>query len=199
MNVTMTPILLALGGRWGWRFWWPAVPFLVDAAMVMAFRKDNLGELAGVLLLTSLFSVLVLWLWGARFAISVGHARRHVYPVGVLASFVSVVLWGGVTGVSALLTSNVQLHASVPLFVFYGMPLASLALMLCTLALGHGWRGVVLAVLSWALLAAGFYGFVWPWLEELTGNQFVGGMVGIAAFFAVACWLGWVGFRYARA
>ena len=199
MNATMTPILSALGGRWGWRFWWPALPWLVDAAMVVAFRRDSMEEPAGVLLVSALFSVPVLWLWGARFAVGMGHARRHVYPVGVLATFTGIATWAAITGVSATVMANAELRRTVPLFVFYGVPLASLFLMLCTLGLGYGWRGVVAAILSWGVLAGGFYGLAWPLLDQVTGSQFLGGLVGITVFFSVACWLGWLGFRYARA
>lgn len=199
MNVTMTPILSALGGRWGWRFWWPVLPWLVDVGMVLGFRRGAIEEPAGVLLVAALFGVAMLWLWGARFAVSLGHARRHVYPVGVLATFTSIAAWAGLTGVSGVLLGRDELRDAVPLFVFYGLPLTALFLMVCTSALGAGWRGVAVSVLLWAGLAAGFYAVVWPLLDEVTGNQFIGGSVGIVLFFSVGCWAGWLGFRHARA
>ena len=125
--------------------------------------------------------------------------EAEVGTVGVLATFTGIATWAAITGVSATVMANAELRRTVPLFVFYGVPLASLFLMLCTLGLGYGWRGLVAAILSWGVLAGGFYGLAWPLLDQVTGSQFLGGLVGITVFFSVACWLGWLGFRYARA
>ena len=50
-------VLSAIGGRFAWRYWWPAVPWLADVAMVATFRQENTQEPAGVLFLVCLATV----------------------------------------------------------------------------------------------------------------------------------------------
>ncbi len=199
MNETaLTPILSAVGGRWGWRYWWPAVPWLVDVLMVVTFRPQAATEPAGVLLLTSLFCALPLWLWGARFAVSLGHARRNVYPVALLTTFTVPCLWGAVSWASDVVAGDFQAWKAMPLFVFYGLPSLCLILLLCTLTLGYGWRGTVVAIAGWGVMAATYYLWLWNFLDAVTGSQVFGGLAAMALFVPLACWIGWFGFRYAR-
>ena len=93
MNGDVGAVLSAIGGRFAWRYWWPAVPWLADVAMVATFRQENTQEPAGVLFLVCLATVPLLWLWGARFAVALGHDRRRVFPMLVALSVGLPMLW----------------------------------------------------------------------------------------------------------
>ena len=86
MNGDVGAVLSAIGGRFAWRYWWPVIPWLADIAMVATFRRENVQEPAGVLFLVCLATVPLLWLWGARFAVALGHARRRVFPMLIALS-----------------------------------------------------------------------------------------------------------------
>lgn len=92
-------VFVAVTGRFAWRLWWPLVPWLLAAALWwFALRAQSaLGESvwttqpAGILLLGGLVAIPILWLGGARFALSLGHDRGVVF--GVTAA-VSLLLQG---------------------------------------------------------------------------------------------------------
>lgn len=79
-------ILHELGGRAGWRFWWPLVFWLVDALTLVLFRPDVVAEPSGVLLVTSLIAVILIWAMGARGAIKQGHNKMLVRMRAAMAS-----------------------------------------------------------------------------------------------------------------
>lgn len=89
-------ILAALAGRWGWRLWWPLVPYLATAAvtwlMLSSARRDSpyawSESASGALLLGSVAAVAVLWLWGVRFALALGYGRTPVFVSALALSFV---------------------------------------------------------------------------------------------------------------
>ncbi|MGO1385706.1 MAG: hypothetical protein ACTHWA_01110 [Arachnia sp.] len=81
-------ILHELGGRAGWRFWWPLVFWGVDALTLFLFRPDTIGEPPSVLLLTSLIAVVLIWAMGARGAIRNGHNKMLVRMHATLASLI---------------------------------------------------------------------------------------------------------------
>ena len=171
-------VLSAIGGRFAWRYWWPVIPWLADVAMVATFRQENIQEPAGVLFLVCLATVPLLWLWGARFAVALGHARRRVFPI--------------------LIALSVGLH-SEGLFLLYGLPIVALLMLGCALWLGYGWRGVAVAVFSWGAAVALFYLLVRPLFEGLPLVSFIVGACGVILILVGSAWGGWGGFRIARA
>lgn len=85
-------VLSAVGGRYGWR-WWLPVAVWISRAIVgritmslspVGIRIDDIP--AGWFLLSSLVALLVLWGWGSRFALSLGHRRSHVFVTMAVAS-----------------------------------------------------------------------------------------------------------------
>ena len=103
MNGDVGAVLSAIGGRFAWRYWWPVIPWLADIAMVATFRRENVQEPAGVLFLVCLATVPLLWLWGARFAVALGHARRRVFPMLIALSVGLPMLWQVVGSISRLI------------------------------------------------------------------------------------------------
>ncbi len=79
-------ILRELGGPGGWRFWWPLVFWLLDALTLLLFRPDTVAEPSGVLLVTSLIAVILIWAMGARAAIQHGHNKMLVRMRAAIAS-----------------------------------------------------------------------------------------------------------------
>ena len=79
-------ILRELGGPAGWRFWWPLVFWLLDALSLLLFRPDTVAEPSGVLLVTSLVAVILIWAMGARKAIQHGHNKMLVRMRAAMAS-----------------------------------------------------------------------------------------------------------------
>ncbi len=86
LNRPDSGILRELGGPGGWRFWWPIAAWLLDALTLIAFRPDTVGEPSGVLLVTSLIAVVLIWAIGARNAIQHGHNKMLVRMRAAIAS-----------------------------------------------------------------------------------------------------------------
>ena len=199
MNGDVGAVLSAMGGRFAWRYWWPVIPWLADIAMVATFRRDNVQEPAGVLFLVCLASVPLLWLWGARFAVALGHARRRVFPMLVALSIGLPMLWQVVGSISRLVVGLGDGGHSEGLFLFYGLPIVALLMLGCALWLGYGWRGVGIAILGWGAAVALFYLVLWP---LFVGFELVASIVGtcwVILMLVGSAWGGWGGFRIARA
>lgn len=87
-------VFVAVAGRFAWRLWWPLVTWLLAAALWwFALRTQSaIGESvwttqpAGILLLGGLVAIPILWLGGARFALSLGHDRGVVFGVSAAVS-----------------------------------------------------------------------------------------------------------------
>ena len=141
MNGDVGAVLSAIGGRFAWRYWWPVIPWLADIAMVATFRRENVQEPAGVLFLVCLATVPLLWLWGARFAVALGHARRRVFPMLIALSVGLPMLWQVVGSISRLIVGLGDGGHSEGLFLFYGLPLVALLMLGWAVLLGFGWRG----------------------------------------------------------
>ena len=199
MNGDVGAVLSAMGGRFAWRYWWPVIPWLADIAMVATFRRDNVQEPAGVLFLVCLASVPLLWLWGARFAVALGHARRRVFPMLVALSIGLPMLWQVVGSISRLLVGLGDGGHSEGLFLFYGLPIVALLMLGCALWLGYGWRGVGIAILGWGAAVALFYLVLWPLFVGLELVSFIVGTCWVILMLVGSAWGGWGGFRIARA
>ncbi len=199
MNGDVGAVLSAMGGRFAWRYWWPVIPWLADIAMVATFRRDNVQEPAGVLFLVCLASVPLLWLWGARFAVALGHARRRVFPMLVALSIGLPMLWQVVGSISRLVVGLGDGGHSEGLFLFYGLPIVALLMLGCALWLGYGWRGVGIAVLGWGAAVALFYLVLWPLFVGLELVSFIVGTCWVILMLVGSAWGGWGGFRIARA
>ena len=199
MNGDVGAVLSAIGGRFAWRYWWPVIPWLADIAMVATFRRENVQEPAGVLFLVCLATVPLLWLWGARFAVALGHARRRVFPMLVALSVGLPMLWQVVGSISRLIVGLGDGGHSEGLFLFYGLPIVALLMLGCALWLGYGWRGVGVAILGWGAAVALFYLVLWP---LFVGVELVASIVGtcwVILMLVGSAWGGWGGFRIARA
>ena len=199
MNGDVGAVLSAIGGRFAWRYWWPVIPWLADIAMVATFRRENVQEPAGVLFLVCLATVPLLWLWGARFAVALGHARRRVFPMLVALSVGLPMLWQVVGSISRLVVGLGDGGHSEGLFLFYGLPIVALLMLGCALWLGYGWRGVGIAILGWGAAVALFYLVLWP---LFVGFELVSSIVGtcwVILMLVGSAWGGWGGFRIARA
>lgn len=199
MNGDVGAVLSAMGGRFAWRYWWPVVPWLADIVMVATFRRENVQEPAGVLFLVCLATVPLLWLWGARFAVALGHARRRVFPMLVALSVGLPMLWQVVGSISRLIVGLGDGGHSEGLFLFYGLPIVALLMLGCALWLGYGWRGVGVAILGWGAAVALFYLVLWP---LFVGFELVSSIVGtcwVILMLVGSAWGGWGGFRIARA
>ena len=199
MNGDVGAVLSAMGGRFAWRYWWPVIPWLADIAMVATFRRDNVQEPAGVLFLVCLASVPLLWLWGARFAVALGHAKRRVFPMLVALSIGLPMLWQVVGSISRLVVGLGDGGHSEGLFLFYGLPIVALLMLGCALWLGYGWRGVGIAVLGWGAAVALFYLVLWPLFVGLELVSFIVGTCWVILMLVGSAWGGWGGFRIARA
>ncbi len=79
-------MLRELGGRAGWRFWWPLVLWGLDALTLFFFRPNTVGEPPSVLLVSSLVAVVLIWAMGARKAIQHGHNKMLVRMRAAMAS-----------------------------------------------------------------------------------------------------------------
>ena len=199
MNGDVGAVLSAIGGRFAWRYWWPVIPWLADVAMVATFRRENVQEPAGVLFLVCLATVPLLWLWGARFAVALGHARRRVFPMLIALSVGLPMLWQVVGSISRLIVGLGDGGHSEGLFLFYGLPIVALLMLGCALWLGYGWRGVGVAILGWGAAVALFYLVLWP---LFVGFELVSSIVGtcwVILMLVGSAWGGWGGFRIARA
>jgi len=199
MNGDVGAVLSAIGGRFAWRYWWPVIPWLADIAMVATFRRESVQEPAGVLFLVCLATVPLLWLWGARFAVALGHARRRVFPMLIALSVGLPMLWQVVGSISRLIVGLGDGGHSEGLFLFYGLPIVALLMLGCALWLGYGWRGVGVAILGWGAAVALFYLVLWP---LFVGFELVSSIVGtcwVILMLVGSAWGGWGGFRIARA
>ena len=199
MNGDVGAVLSAIGGRFAWRYWWPVIPWLADIAMVATFRRENVQEPAGVLFLVCLATVPLLWLWGARFAVALGHARRRVFPMLIALSVGLPMLWQVVGSISRLIVGLGDGGHSEGLFLFYGLPIVALLMLGCALWLGYGWRGGGVAILGWGAAVALFYLVLWP---LFVGFELVSSIVGtcwVILMLVGSAWGGWGGFRIARA
>ena len=199
MNGDVGAVLSAIGGRFAWRYWWPVIPWLADIAMVATFRRENVQEPAGVLFLVCLATVPLLWLWGARFAVALGHARRRVFPMLIALSVGLPMLWQVVGSISRLIVGLGDGGHSEGLFLFYGLPIVALLMLGCALWLGYGWRGVGVAIRGWGTAVALFYLVLWP---LFVGFELVSSIVGtcwVILMLVGSAWGGWGGFRIARA
>ncbi|GEM_PF-528255 len=192
-------VLSAIGGRFAWRYWWPVVPWLADVAMVATFRQENIQEPAGVLFLVCLATVPLLWLWGARFAVALGHARRRVFPILIALSVGLPMLWQIIGSIARFAVGQGDGGHSEGLFLLYGLPIVALLMLGCALWLGYGWRGVAVAVFSWGAAVALFYLLVRPLFEGLPLVSFIVGACGVILILVGSAWGGWGGFRIARA
>ena len=167
--------------------------------MVATFRRENVQEPAGVLFLVCLATVPLLWLWGARFAVALGHARRRVFPMLIALSVGLPMLWQVVGSISRLIVGLGDGGHSEGLFLFYGLPIVALLMLGCALWLGYGWRGVGIAILGWGAAVALFYLVLWP---LFVGFELVSSIVGtcwVILMLVGSAWGGWGGFRIARA
>lgn len=246
MTATLTPtpagtagpraaasIAAALAGRLGWRLWWPLVPWLAHAAIsrLALANEQTSGEYgawttapAGTLLIGSLLAVIVLWFWGARFALTLGHRRGPVFAASVIGS---LALLAGLHLLSCL-ANTAEFHAvgyrgirvfaheppnekfaspehvfngSWQLLALYGVPVLCLLVLIC--CWGLRWR--VLGTLGGILVGVAGFALVSPlWLaldrfQPATQSNWGSGMVAMAVYEVALLALAWVGFRRAPA
>lgn len=210
-------ILAALGGRFGWRFWWPLAVWLLDALTIVTFRGDRATEPAGALWIASMAAVGILWFWGARFAVALGHSRRTVHTVTAVTSVLLCLAYQTIAALARLAevavvgngnawvfvaTTSMEVDQSrffgfaESLYLLYGLPLVGLVILVVCWGLGRGWPGGLVAALAGS---AGIVLVVLSWgaLDRLVGGQFqleIGVTLAVASL--ILCIVGgWFGFR----
>lgn len=85
-------ILAALGGRAQWRWWAPFAVWLLSAlASLFVLQLRGLRVVTFfpslVLVAAGALGLVLIWAWGSRFALSLGHRRGRVFAVTTVASF----------------------------------------------------------------------------------------------------------------
>lgn len=214
----VTGILNAIGGRWGWRWWWPVAVWLVDAITVATFRAGRSGEPAGVIVLGGLLAVVPLWLWGARFAVALGHARSRVFLVMAAASLLLPMALQVVGALARIAEEHLApggayvFNIAVPvpesngnllegteyLVAIYGLPVLGVLVLACCWWLGGGILGVLTSVVAWVALGLVWMGFLWNLLtSSLAVDQGASGLVGGLAILAACFAAAWPGFKRA--
>ncbi len=198
MNTQVVALIHAIGGRLGWRYWWPIVPLLVDVFLVTVMGQQRSTNSSSVLFLVSLATVALVWLWGARFAIALGYRRPRVYPVALTVSLLLPVGWQ-LIGVSVGAVFGGQTWHELGFFLLYGLPMVGLLVLGCCLWLGYNWLGAGIALGSWAVVAGLLFFVVWPMLAATPVVQIVVATVVVVLILGGSIWGGWQGFKVARA
>ena len=89
-------IIRDLGGRWGWRFWWPLALWTLTSVSIATFWPDGTTTAPIPLLIGGVIAVILIWVLGARPAIQNGHNRTLVRMIatviGILVSAGSIVV-----------------------------------------------------------------------------------------------------------
>ena len=148
-----------------------------------------------MLFLVCLATVPLLWLWGARFAVALGHDRRRVFPMLVALSVGLPMLWQIIGSIARVTAGQGDGGRSEGLFLFYGLPIVALLMLGCALWLGYGWRGAVVAALGWGAAVALFYLVLWPLFVGFDLVAFIVGTCWVILMLVGAAWGGWGGFR----
>lgn len=120
-------VLAAVVGPLAWRLVWPLVPWLATAAITWSsIASRSAGDrdggtwsttASGVLLVAGLAAIPVLWFWGARYAVGLGHDRGVVFIVTAALSLVLQVglhvvsLAAGLLELRALGTGGIHVFA----------------------------------------------------------------------------------------
>lgn len=217
-------ILAALGGRWGWRWWFPIAVWLFSAVIVRIAmptspdlpRMDQTP--AAAFMLSCLAALLVLWGWGSRFALSLGYRRTEVFVTTAAASvlFLSgaqllssvinqvelAIVGPGGTRVFALETGGGKLGTDEGVFYaaliptqIYLVPLAiGLVLALCW-TMRWSVVGMVAGLVTAAALMIAMLG-VWDMIGRwMGGSQEVSGIAAMSLCVVVMFALAWIAFR----
>ena len=84
-------ILAALGGRAQWRWWAPFAIWLLSglaSLFVLQLRGQRVTFFPSLVLVAAgALGLVLIWAWGSRFALSLGHRRGWVFAVTTVASF----------------------------------------------------------------------------------------------------------------
>lgn len=117
-------VLIALGGRLGWRYWTPTVAWLVFGLLTAAYLRvvqprDESGLIrivttpSGFNLLATGVAIALIWLWGVRFALSLGFRRTMVVVGGWIVSL-ALMAW-------AWISVSIANHLELALVGRYGV------------------------------------------------------------------------------
>ena len=150
-----------LGGKAGWRFWWPLVLWLIDALTVATFRPGAATEPSAVLLIASFVAVVLIWALGARPAIVHGH---NVMLVRMRATIASLAVSAGsmaIGAVARVIEATVVGNENARIFIttegkdvdhtaligfgedtylYYGLPILVVIILICWFVVGLGRR-----------------------------------------------------------
>lgn len=179
-------ILAALGGRFQWRWWIAAALWLMTALgsypVLLVRNLPYTVFPAAVLTVATAVSLLLIWGWGTRFALGLGHRRGPVFVVTVAGSLALV--WGSYLLEQAARWAEFQLSSSLRVFLaaypgdkfyteeFFDSSAAMLIVMAtplgvvvcCVLAVGMRWgvlAGIAAAVGGVALVPAMIFPAEW--------------------------------------
>lgn len=233
-------VLAAVGGRWLWRYWWPLAVWLLAAGAARLWLATSPRTIDGAPLTnsmlpgaTTLFStpiaVALLWLWGSRFALGLGHSRGIVFVVTAATSLVLpivVTLAGAVAAVNeyryvgrsglrvfiqeesnTLGADSGVVNIATVIFAIYVLPLLVILSVMLAGWIGRGIAGVLIG-LAGGLLAYAAGIALWGPIERLTEalipitQQWSNAPEGVLSM-GLACvgmlTLGWFLFRGTRA
>lgn len=150
-------ILRELGGRWGWRYWWPLVIWLLDALSIATFRPEHATEPSAVLLLAPFVAVVLIWVLGARPAIWHGHNKTLVrmwatlaslmvsagsMAIGTLARVIEAAVVGNDRAYIFITTMGKDVDHSAlfgfaeDTYLFYGLPILVVIVLVCWFFVG---------------------------------------------------------------
>lgn len=89
-STSVLGILAALGGRAQWRWWAPFAVWLLSglaSLFVLQLRGLRVTFIPSLVLVAAgALGLVLIWAWGSRFALSLGHRRGWVFAVTTVAS-----------------------------------------------------------------------------------------------------------------
>ncbi len=178
-------VVAAIGGRWLWRLWWPLALWLFVAGATRLWLATGPRTFDGTpitssmtpgatLLLACPVAVVLLWAWGARFALGLGLPRGAVYVAAAVSSMTlpalnellgaTATVWEyrlvGRYGLRVFLgegsntlgTDDSVLNIATTVMAIYGMPLLAVLAGTCAGYLGRGIVGALFGIVCGALL-----------------------------------------------
>ncbi|WP_461108362.1 hypothetical protein [Tessaracoccus terricola] len=188
----------------------------MDAITVATFRAGSSGEPAGVIAFGGLLAAVPLWMWGARYAVALGHARSRVFLVTAAASLLLPLVLQVVGALARIAEERIApgeayvFNIAVPvpesngnllegiehLLAIYGLPVLGLVVLACCWWLGGGILGVLTSVVAWVALGLLWMALGWNVLSFSLGvNQTAAGLAGGLAILAACFAAAWPGFR----
>lgn len=176
---SIAAVLLAIAGRIGWRMWWPLAAWLLVAGGARLWLatgpRTAEGDPISYVMLPGTVSLLaipvmvgIMWFWGARFALALGHARSRVFVLTALSGFVLAAALHLISSAATVLeyrlvgedgprvfltetsgflgTNTSIINGATVMMAIYGLPLLGILIVTCAGFLGRGIVGGVVGM-----------------------------------------------------